>query len=213
MSEYYSKTRLFRIWCNMRQRCRNKNKPDYKYYGGKGITVCEEWEKSFLAFKEWADNNGYNDTLTIDRIDVNGNYEPSNCKWSMRRDQTINRTASPKITYKGTTKYAAEWADEIGISSKLITERLRKGFPIEKVFAKKDLRVGSIKTSQYKKVVNLKDSLLFKSVKDAAAYYGCHTSNVSALMKYKKTWILFSDYLSENNITEEEALKSLFLMQ
>lgn len=142
MTEYYSKTRLFRIWCNMRQRCRDKNKPDYRYYGGKGITVCEEWDESFLSFKEWADNNGYDDTLTIDRIDVNGNYEPSNCKWATRREQAVNRTASVKITYNGVTKFASDWADDLGISSKLITERLRKGFPIEKVLARKDLRAG-----------------------------------------------------------------------
>lgn len=211
MTEYYSKTRLFRIWCNMRQRCRDKNKPDYKYYGGKGVTVCKEWEESFLAFKEWAYANGYNDNLTIDRIDTNGDYEPSNCKWSTRKEQTRNRTITLRVTYNGFTKTAAEWAEEIGISEQLISERLRKGFPVERVLSGQDLRADVTKPSLRKKVVNLKDHLLFESINDAAAYYGCTPGNVSTLLKYKKTWIKLTDYLLENNIDEGEALESLFL--
>jgi hypothetical protein len=74
-------TRLYNIWKGMKKRCNNSNEPCYKYYGGKGIKVCDEWQVNFIAFRDWALNNGYADNLTIDRIDSDKNYEPSNCRW------------------------------------------------------------------------------------------------------------------------------------
>lgn len=76
-----SGTRLYRIWLQMKQRCYNKNNDGYRYYGGKDISVCDEWKDSFETFEQWATSNGYNDKLTIDRINANRNYEPSNCRW------------------------------------------------------------------------------------------------------------------------------------
>lgn len=84
-------TRLYRIWCGIKSRCLNKNNKDYSHYGGRGIAVCDEWME-FLPFYEWAISNGYSDDLSIDRVDVNGNYCPGNCRWATQVEQQNNRT-------------------------------------------------------------------------------------------------------------------------
>ena len=92
---WYSKSgkkrfiRLYAVWRCMRTRCRNKNRRDYKYYGGRGITICDEWQ-DFAVFRQWAIGSGYGTNLTLDRRDNNGNYEPRNCHWVTRRDQMRN---------------------------------------------------------------------------------------------------------------------------
>jgi hypothetical protein len=88
-----TRTRLFNIWRGMHQRCTDQNKSNYKYYGARGISVCHEWNE-FAPFKDWADAHGYDEALTIDRIDPNGNYEPSNCRWISIEDQQRNRRNS-----------------------------------------------------------------------------------------------------------------------
>ena len=87
----FSKERLYQIWTGMKARCYNKNHKDYKYCGFKGVIVCSEWKDNFKAFYDWSLANGYEDDLTIDRIDTFGNYEPSNCRWITISEQQMNR--------------------------------------------------------------------------------------------------------------------------
>jgi len=84
-------TRLYEIWKNMKQRCYHSNNQAYKDYGGRDVRICDEWKGGFVTFKKWALSNGYRDNLTIDRINNNGNYKPSNCKWSTMTEQNRNR--------------------------------------------------------------------------------------------------------------------------
>ena len=125
--------RLLNIWNSMKQRCYNENHEAYSRYGGREISVCDEWRNDSYAFREWAVANGYRDDLTLDRIDVNGNYCPENCRWVTRKEQNNNRTDNLILTIDGKTQSLPEWAEELGLSYNGIYYRLRKGWPIEKV--------------------------------------------------------------------------------
>ena len=95
--------RLYNTWCNIKQRCFNRNNKSFQYYGGRGITMSNEWRKDYAAFRDWAMENGYDENAqvgecTIDRIDVNGNYEPSNCRWVSMKEQNKNKRNSKQRT-------------------------------------------------------------------------------------------------------------------
>lgn len=105
-----AKTRLWKIWIDMRNRCEREEDKSYPYYGGRGISVCEEW-KEFSPFKKWAIENGYNDALTIERIDTDGDYCPDNCRWATRKEQTRNRRITKKVMYHGEEKTIGEIAE------------------------------------------------------------------------------------------------------
>jgi hypothetical protein len=124
--------RLCKIWDCMKDRCYNPTRKAYKNYGGRGIIVCDEWKNSFLSFIEWAKNNGYRSDLTIDRIDVNGNYEPSNCRWATMKEQCRNKRNTRHITYNGETHTVPEWNEIRG--DRLIERRLEKGWSIKDAF-------------------------------------------------------------------------------
>lgn len=123
-----SNSRLYSIWNGMKNRCYDKNIPIYKNYGGRGITVCDDWKNSYATFKEWSIINGYADDLSIDRIDNNGNYEPSNCRWATFSQQCNNRRSNVLITYNGETRTATEWSKIIGIKSSIIARRKKRGW-------------------------------------------------------------------------------------
>ena len=120
-------TRLYRVWANMKRRCYDKKQKFFKDYGGRGIRVCDEWRKSFSTFRDWALSNGYSDDLTIDRIDVNGNYEPSNCRWVTRKEQANNRRNTVYVTIDGITKTLTEWAEFAGLNKSTLKNRYCDG--------------------------------------------------------------------------------------
>lgn len=107
-------TRLFNVWRNIKERCTNTNYKTFYLYGGRGIKVCEEWFHSYEAFKQWAIRNGYQEGLTIDRIDVNGNYEPTNCRWVSNIEQARNKRNTIFLEYNGERKSISEWAEFLG---------------------------------------------------------------------------------------------------
>jgi hypothetical protein len=118
------KTRLYGIWIRMRQRCSDQNSSDFDGYGGRGISVCEEWQ-NYKNFHDWAMSHGYDEHLTIERKDVDGNYEPSNCKWIPARDQARNTRKNHFITFQGQRKTLAEWCEILGMDSSLLRYRLK----------------------------------------------------------------------------------------
>ena len=107
--------RILRIHSAMIHRCYNENDMNYRHYGGRGIIVCDEWLNDYYSFKKWALENGYSSDLSIDRINVNGNYEPSNCKWATNKEQRNNTRTNKMIEYKGQIKTLSEWCDELGV--------------------------------------------------------------------------------------------------
>lgn len=118
--------RLHRIWFAMKARCYNRNLPAYKNYGERGIKVCDEWLNDFSAFYQWAMSNGYNDNLSIDRIDVNRDYEPDNCRWATRKEQSLNKRTNHYITFDGKTMTLTEWEKFLGFNRGTIGARLNK---------------------------------------------------------------------------------------
>jgi hypothetical protein len=129
-----SHTRLYQIWENIKQRCLNKNFKRYDNYGGRGIEICEEWLK-FINFNNWAINNGYEETLTIDRIDNMDNYCPSNCRWITNFEQQSNTRRTVKLTYMGETHHISEWARIINTSRSNILYRIKANKPIDQILS------------------------------------------------------------------------------
>jgi hypothetical protein len=110
----------------MKKRCYNPRDKRFVNYGGRGITVCDEWKDDFGAFQKWATDNGYKENLTIDRVNVNGNYCPENCRWATMTQQQRNTTRNRFITAFGETKTMAEWAEQSGIRQDVIKDRLNR---------------------------------------------------------------------------------------
>lgn len=130
-------TKLYATWENMKHRCEDPKNWMYPNYGGRGIKVCEEWHNSSTFF-EWAYSHGYKEGLTIERIDVNGNYEPGNCTWIPIKNQYLNRTDSHFVTAFGKTQTISEWAKESGIKYDTIERRLNQyGWDAERAVTEK----------------------------------------------------------------------------
>lgn len=149
--------RLRQIYADMKTRCYNSKSKHYKWYGARGIKVCSEWLntetvpsisrgrpciKGWLAFEEWALNNGYSEELTLDRIDVNKGYSPDNCCWSTMKEQANNKTKGCyRISYKGQTKNILEWAKVFHIPYSSLWIRITHGDKLEDVLRERTHKV------------------------------------------------------------------------
>lgn len=127
------KTRLYQIWKGIKQRCYNPNRKEYKNYGARGIIMCKDWKNNYTKFYNWAISNGYNNRLTIERINNNGNYEPNNCKWITLSDQTQNKRNNIILSAFGTTKTCKSWSKDkrCVVEYTTIIKRLNRGWPTE----------------------------------------------------------------------------------
>lgn len=135
----HSGTRLYKLWTNIKTRCYNSKRKGFYLYGGRGIKMCEEWKQDFMVFREWALTHGYDKNAergecTIDRIDVNGDYSPNNCRFINMQEQTNNRRKTTFITYKGETKPMADWCRQYGLRVNTAHKRIKMGWDLDKVF-------------------------------------------------------------------------------
>lgn len=132
--------RLFNIWCNMKDRCYREKSKIYKYYGLKGIKVCDEWLHDYSNFEKWSLENGYRDNLTIDRIDSNKDYCPNNCRWITLAEQQRNKSNNILITIDGVTRKIFEWCEIYKIDLKLAHDRYKKGKKGVEIFKPKKIK-------------------------------------------------------------------------
>ena len=162
-------TRIYRIWCGMKRRCYNKHNEHFDRYGGRGIIVCDEWKTDFMNFYDWAMSNGYDDKLSIDRINNEGNYEPSNCRWANQKQQIVNSTATIKCSLGGNIVSLSDIADILGVSFKRIRRivyMLNNGYDMSELLSlskKDDSFMFAEETDADKKaIVDLKQKCEFK---------------------------------------------------
>ena len=127
-----SKTKLYHIWVGIKDRCYNKNNKDFKHYGAKGVCVSDIWRNDFVCFYKWAYNNNYCDGLSIDRIDNNGNYEPSNCRWITIKEQQNNKSSNIIYEYNGEKLTQSQLCRKYNINLRTFRYRFNKGMSIDK---------------------------------------------------------------------------------
>lgn len=132
-----SDSKLYRTWGGIKSRCYDRNNNNYHYYGGRGITMCDEWKNDYNAFKEWALHNGYNESggrdCSIDRIDTNGNYDPYNCRWATAKEQANNTRRNIIVEYDGKRMSLSQWADYLKINYSSFMSRWSRRWTMERI--------------------------------------------------------------------------------
>lgn len=135
---HMSRSKLYNTYYAMLKRCYTPSCASYGRYGGRGISVCDEWrnaENGFLNFAKWANSHGYSEDLSIDRIDVDKGYSPDNCRWVTMAEQASNRSNTPFVTYNGETHALSEWAKKLDIPRKNLYCRLKSGWSVDRAFS------------------------------------------------------------------------------
>lgn len=161
--------RLYRIWSSMKQRCNNPNHKHYKHYGGRGIGICKEWESDFDVFAEWAMENGYSDTMSIDRIDNDKGYCPDNCRFIYYKDQPKNRKTNHRVVVNG---------EEMNVSD---VSRLY-GIPISTVCHRDKHGIDILNGCRKSRVMCVETGAVYESVSEASRQTGINRGNISACM-------------------------------
>ena len=206
-----SKTRLYSVWGGMIQRCYNTNNRAYKNYGGRGIKMCPEWRNDFMAFRKWALESGYDGDApkgqcTLDRIDVNGDYCPENCRWVNMKTQSNNTRCNIEYVYKGETLTLTELAEKCGIPMKTLRMRILRGWTVEDAA---ELPLGEspeyIEHHVNTRPVNLIDGdgnilRTFPSIEAAVAETGCPSFGIGNVCRgwQKSTKGLMFEYADEH---------------
>lgn len=149
-------SRLYTIWSNMRVRCNTPSNKSYASYGGRGIRVCPEWSE-YKNFRDWAIAHGYQENLSLDRINNNGNYEPLNCRWATQSEQMRNTRKNHLLEFNGQTKTIAEWAEITGIEYHTLKNRInRYGFSVEDALTT-PVRKGNNQNTRRKNLPKVED--------------------------------------------------------
>lgn len=137
---------LISVWCNIKKRCYLKNSQYYYCYGGRGIKMCSQWRYSYKAFETWCLKNGWKKGLTLDRINNDKGYAPSNCRFVTNKQNVRNRSVNVNVTFNGETKTIGEWAEITGISPQTMYSRHKFGWPSEAILSKTPIRNGNRKS-------------------------------------------------------------------
>lgn len=177
----------YAAWMAMKRRCL-PNSVDRRYYADKGVAVCPEWQKSFQAFYASVGPRP-SPKHSLDRYpDCNGNYQPDNVRWATASEQKLNARNAVLITFRGKTQNAIKWASEIGLNTSVITRRLKKGWPVERVLSSSNYSLGEARASSRltnTQVKEIRDSSL--SCKKTGAIYGVSPSTINEIRR-RLTW-------------------------
>lgn len=181
-------SKLYGVWAGIKQRCYDPNKEHFDCYGGRGITVCDEWKDDFLTFYDWAINNGYQKGLTIDRINVNGNYEPNNCRWVDKKQQANNKRTNVFLTLNGERHTIMEWSEILRINVGTLQQRKYLGWSDEDILTKPVPKHNYHKGHNGRTPVVLLDEdgnviAEYNSVKEAAETNGLKYNSVSCYLR------------------------------
>lgn len=177
-------TRLYTCWKNMLNRCNDPKNKEYKNYGARGISVCEEW-RDFNSFFKWATSNGYSDSLTIDRINVNKGYSPDNCRWADLHTQARNKTNNRVFSLNGETMVLEDWSKRLGVDSSTIRCRLKQGWSIEDALTKPPCP-NRKSVIQYQKDGSFVKQ--YDSIKQAARENGISDTAISPCLRGKRKY-------------------------
>lgn len=180
-----SKTKLYNVWSGMKRRCYNKNQKSYIDYGARGIRICDEWLNSFEVFRDWCNENGYIESkVEIDRINVDGNYEPSNCRFISKKENARNKRNNTLITIDGETKTISEWSEIKNVSANLIYDRKSRGWSVNDLFVAQNEKGDGRFTEKY--VEFLGETVTFEEI---SKRYNIRKANI-----IKRYWKGLRDY-------------------